>query len=44
MAVEHVTQGSCRFPIPGGIQDQVEWDLKQIDLVDYNPVHGRDIF
>jgi len=26
-------QRSCRCPIPGGVQDQVEWDSGQTDLV-----------
>jgi len=28
------------IPIPGGIQDQVEWGLGHPDLVGGNPAHG----
>ena len=30
--LEQAAQGGCGWPIPGGIQSQVGWDLGQPDL------------
>lgn len=40
-ALEQVTQWSCVCPIPGSVQDQVEYGFSQPDLVNGVLVHGR---
>jgi len=36
-------QRSCRCPIPGGAQGQVEWGPAQPELVDDSPAHSRGL-
>lgn len=31
--MDQITQRSCGFPIPGGVQGEVEWGFEEPDLV-----------
>ena len=46
-ALEQAAQRCCGCPIPGGIQDQVQWGHGQLifvpDLVVGNPAHSRSV-
>jgi len=41
--LEHVAQGGCGCPIPGGIQGQAGCGSGQPGLVDGNPAHSRGV-
>lgn len=39
--LEHVAQRGGGFCIPGNIEGQIEWDSKQPNLVEDNPVYHK---
>jgi len=41
MPREQVAQGSCGYPIPGGIQSKAECDSGQPGVVVVDPAHSR---
>ena len=41
--LEHVAQGGCRCPIPGGIQGQAECGSGQPGLAVGDPEHSRGV-
>jgi len=42
-ALEQVAQRNCGFPIPGGIQGQVERGCGRSDLARGIPAHGKEV-
>jgi len=38
-----VAQRVCGCPLPGSVQDQVEWGIEQPGLMESVPAHGRGV-
>lgn len=42
-ALEQASQGSCRCPIPEGVQDQLRWGSELPSLMEGIPDYGRGL-